>query len=386
MGAISGFLASHKAVATVGALAVVGGVAVGGIAVAKQNVAKVATVVKIVDGDTLDVRYGGEEHRIRLLNIDTPETVAPGEPVECLGAEATAFLTNLLPAGTEVRLENDVELYDPYDRELAGVFLGNELVNAEIARAGLGGAVLYEPNDRFYGDVLEAQREAEVARAGLFSPEIECTLPAQVQQYEQLARTAAAAPSQSGSLAEIDGWVEELAAAAAAGAALNEILDGDRLRFPLLTLPDAALVTIKEQVDRSTQTVTTATTQAAEARKAEEERLEAERIAAEAALKAAEEEAARKAAEEEARQEAARLEAAQRAAEEEAARQAAAQGAASQTTPRQPSGSSGGSGGSSGGYDGYTGCRAYGGGYAPNAIDEKGRAYTKIDCSTKQPI
>jgi micrococcal nuclease len=383
MGVVSGFIASHKVAAFIGALAV-GGVAVGGVAAAKHDAVKLATVTGIVDGDTIDVRYDGEEHRIRLLNVDTPETVAPGEQVECLGPEATTFLTDLLPLGAEVRLENDVELHDPYDRELAGVFLGDTLVNAEIARAGLGGAVLFEPNDRFYDDVLRAQQEAARAGAGLFSADIECTLPAQVRQYEQAAQAATtAAPAGSASPTEIDGWAAELASAAASGAALSQVLDGDRSSFPLLALTGTSIVKLSDRMHVATQSVATATTQASEARAAEQERLEAERVAAEAARKAAEEEAARRAAAEEA----ARQEAARQAADADAARRASAEQAPRQAPQSPPSsGSSGGSGGSSGGYDGYTGCRAYGGGYAPNAIDEKGRAYTKIDCSTKQPI
>jgi micrococcal nuclease len=47
-----------------------------------------ATVAKVVDGDTIDVRYDGETHHVRLLNVDTPESVDPNKPVECLGPEA----------------------------------------------------------------------------------------------------------------------------------------------------------------------------------------------------------------------------------------------------------------------------------------------------------
>ncbi len=134
-----------------------------------------ATVVRVVDGDTIVVAYDGLDHRVRLLNVDTPETVQPGQPVECLGAEAASFLRDRLPVGAPVVLQFDRERLDRYDRELAGVFdAGEVLVNAEIARAGLGVAVLFEPNRRFYDDVRAAQREAERREVGLHSRRLRC--------------------------------------------------------------------------------------------------------------------------------------------------------------------------------------------------------------------
>lgn len=79
-----------------------------------------AVVTNVVDGDTIDVQYDGQEQRVRLLNIDTPETVDPDVEPECLGPEATAFLESMLPTGTEVRLEADEEVTDRYGRYLAG--------------------------------------------------------------------------------------------------------------------------------------------------------------------------------------------------------------------------------------------------------------------------
>ncbi|MDI3329389.1 MAG: thermonuclease family protein [Micrococcus sp.] len=136
-----------------------------------------ATVVRVIDGDSLVAAVDGEDRRIRLLNVDTPETKHPQKPVQCLGPEATAFLEELLAPGDRIELEYDVERTDRYGRTLAGVFEGDSLVNAAIAEAGLGVAVLYEPNDRFYQEVLDAQERAEAAGVGLHDPEIDCTLP-----------------------------------------------------------------------------------------------------------------------------------------------------------------------------------------------------------------
>ncbi|SDS89213.1 Endonuclease YncB, thermonuclease family [Friedmanniella luteola] len=134
------------------------------------------TVVRVVDGDTVVVDDDDAQHRVRLLDVDTPETVAPGQPVQCLGPEASALLEQRLPVGAEVVLEFDEDRLDRYDRELAGVFDADDvLVNAEIARAGLGVAVVHTPNRRFYADVLEAQEEAERRERGRYSPSLACT-------------------------------------------------------------------------------------------------------------------------------------------------------------------------------------------------------------------
>ena len=137
-------------------------------------------VVRVIDGDTLIAEVGGEETTIRLLNIDTPETKHPDQPVQCLGPEAAAFLTERLPAGTEIELEYDQERTDRYDRTLAGVFESGSLINAEIAREGLGVPVLFEPNDRFLPEVEEAFEAAQRDGAGLFAEDVDCTLPAQL--------------------------------------------------------------------------------------------------------------------------------------------------------------------------------------------------------------
>ncbi|WP_324651046.1 thermonuclease family protein [Georgenia sp. H159] len=148
---------------------------VGGCAAAGEDGSgRRVTVTEVVDGDTIRVALDGDEVPVRLLNIDTPETDGPYTEAECLGAEAAAFLADLLPAGTEVRLAQDVEPQDQYGRQLAGVYLEDLLVNAEVARQGLGVPVLVEPNDRFHAEVVAAHDEARDAGRGLYDPSNGC--------------------------------------------------------------------------------------------------------------------------------------------------------------------------------------------------------------------
>ncbi|WP_051427424.1 thermonuclease family protein [Arthrobacter sp. H20] len=167
--------------------------------------AQAGEVVRVIDGDTLVINFNNEDQTVRLLNVDTPETKHPDKAVECLGPEATAFLELTLPPGTPVGLDFDVERTDQYDRVLAAVVLENgTLVNAEIARQGLGMAVLFEPNSKYFDVVRDAQAEATTNETGLYDPAAECTVPAEIEQM-----TAAVTEA-------LEGPVGETAAATAA--------------------------------------------------------------------------------------------------------------------------------------------------------------------------
>lgn len=127
-------------------------------------------VTHLVDGDTLDVTLGGARTRIRLLNVDTPETVKDNTPVQCMGPEASARLKQLAPVGSTVGLAFDVERLDQYGRTLATVVTASGQNASEVlAREGLGRAVRYGENVAGYATVVAAEHRARVARLGLWS-------------------------------------------------------------------------------------------------------------------------------------------------------------------------------------------------------------------------
>jgi micrococcal nuclease len=129
-----------------------------------------ATVVRVVDGDTLIVRVGGADESVRLIGIDTPETVAPGRPVECYGAEASDHLEALTPAGTDVRLERDVEARDVYDRLLAYVYRDDDglFVNRAQVEGGYAEAKDYPPNSAHRAELQQVQASARSGGTGLW--------------------------------------------------------------------------------------------------------------------------------------------------------------------------------------------------------------------------
>ncbi len=129
-------------------------------------------VQRVVDGDTLLLGTG---ERVRLLGVNTPETVHPKKPVEAFGKEASAF-TRRVVEGKLVRLEFDPlssrrnDGKDRYSRTLAYVFLqdGTHL-NAEIIRQGYGFAVSSSPPLKYQNEFRRLEREAREQRRGLWA-------------------------------------------------------------------------------------------------------------------------------------------------------------------------------------------------------------------------
>ncbi len=142
-----------------------------------------AHVERVVDGDTIRVRIDeivdgpgagqsevGESYPVRLIGIDTPESVRPGTPIECFGRESSAATEALLD-DQEVVLVKDVENTDRYDRLLRYVYLGEEMANARLVANGYASAYTYPPNVRHSEFFVLLEREAREADRGLWSPD-----------------------------------------------------------------------------------------------------------------------------------------------------------------------------------------------------------------------
>jgi micrococcal nuclease len=122
-----------------------------------------AVVVRVVDGDTFEARIGEEVEDVRLIGVDTPETVKPGEPVQCHGPAASRFAHRTLER-RRVRLVLGVERRDVYGRLLAYAYIGHRFVNAELLRRGLARTLAIPPNTRH--SARFDRLELEAARAG----------------------------------------------------------------------------------------------------------------------------------------------------------------------------------------------------------------------------
>ena len=127
-------------------------------------------VVRVVDGDTIRVRLGGTEERVRYIGVDTPETVKPGTPVQCFGKAASAFNARLVRART-VRLVFDAERRDRYGRLLAYVYREPDglFVNAELVRRGYAQPLTIAPNVAHADEFRRLARTARRGERGLWA-------------------------------------------------------------------------------------------------------------------------------------------------------------------------------------------------------------------------
>ncbi len=135
-------------------------------------VAATAVVLKVVDGDTIDVRDDVRGRlRIRVLGIDTPETKKPGYTVGCFGPEATAFAkANLLGQQVAVQSDPTQDRTDRYGRTLAYLVRPDGWdYSVEVVRAGMALAYIYggDPVER-YPAIAAAEQEAQAAGRGLW--------------------------------------------------------------------------------------------------------------------------------------------------------------------------------------------------------------------------
>jgi micrococcal nuclease len=126
-----------------------------------------AVVVRVIDGDTIQVRISERIEKIRYIGVNTPEVHHPAKREQPGGQEA-ARLNRELVQGRRVRLELDVQERDRYGRLLAYVWVGEVMVNAELLRRGYAQVMTVPPNVRYQNLFLRLQREARDSGRGLW--------------------------------------------------------------------------------------------------------------------------------------------------------------------------------------------------------------------------
>lgn len=129
-------------------------------------------VLHVVDGDTIDVDLHGIKTRLRLIGINTPETVNPRRPIECFGREASAYAKELL-SGKDVAIAQDLSQgeYDKYGRMLAYVFLRDgTFFNEQMIRGGYAYEYTYHFPYQYQEEFRNVERAARTAQRGLWAP------------------------------------------------------------------------------------------------------------------------------------------------------------------------------------------------------------------------
>jgi len=130
------------------------------------------SVLKVVDGDTVSINYHGEKTSVRLIGVDTPETVHPSKPVQCFGREASAEARDML-SGREVLAETDPTqgTRGTYGRLLAYVYLPDgTFVNEHLIRQGYGHEYTYNIPYTYQAKFRKAETDARINERGLWAP------------------------------------------------------------------------------------------------------------------------------------------------------------------------------------------------------------------------
>lgn len=128
----------------------------------------VTTVTRVVDGDTIVVEINGNAEKVRLIGVDTPETVHPALGEEPYGKEASNFTKQQL-TGKTVELEMDVQERDQYDRLLAYVWIDEQMFNEVLLSGGYAQVATFPPNVKYVDRFTAAQKAARESNLGLWS-------------------------------------------------------------------------------------------------------------------------------------------------------------------------------------------------------------------------
>jgi micrococcal nuclease len=120
-----------------------------------------ARVVRVIDGDTIEIAGGAH---VRYIGMDTPEIYPE---VEFYGPEAKAKNIELVE-GKLVTLEKDVSETDKYGRLLRYVYVDGVFVNGELVRLGYAEAVSYPPDTRYQWQLEQLEKEAKAAKLGIW--------------------------------------------------------------------------------------------------------------------------------------------------------------------------------------------------------------------------
>ncbi len=125
-------------------------------------------VLKVVDGDTIQIDFNGTKEKVRLIGIDTPESVHPDEAKNTENGKIASEYTKSILTGKRVKLELDVQERDKYGRILAYVYLDGQMVNKKLLADGYAQVATFPPNVKYVEEFKEIQKEAKEAKRGLW--------------------------------------------------------------------------------------------------------------------------------------------------------------------------------------------------------------------------
>lgn len=140
---------------------------------ATEDLTQSYQVVKVVDGDTFVIEKEGREQKVRLIGVDTPESVHPNANKNIEQGKIASNYTKNLIEGKKVKIELDVETTDKYGRILAYVYLENgQMVNEILLQEGYAKLATYPPNVKYVEQFTQIQKQARQQQKGFWKEEI----------------------------------------------------------------------------------------------------------------------------------------------------------------------------------------------------------------------
>ena len=135
------------------------------------NISTVYDVIRVVDGDTLVINYNGKNEKVRLIGVDTPESVHPNEEKNTEFGDSVSKFSKEILSGKQVGLEFDVQERDKYGRLLAYVYLEGQMYNKLLLEKGYAKIATYPPNVKYVEEFTTIQKQARKNKVGLWAYE-----------------------------------------------------------------------------------------------------------------------------------------------------------------------------------------------------------------------
>ena len=127
-------------------------------------------VVNVLDGDTFEIKIANKITKVRMLGIDTPETLDPRKPVQCFGKEASEKTKSLLTGKSVTLVSDKSQSYaDKYLRILAYVYEDEMFINQYLVENGYAREYTYDKSYKFQSDFKNLEKTAKGNRIGLWS-------------------------------------------------------------------------------------------------------------------------------------------------------------------------------------------------------------------------
>lgn len=133
-----------------------------------ENQNNLYEVVRVVDGDTVILNIDGQRTRVRLIGIDTPESVAEDKSRNVKEGKIASEYTKILLENKKVRVEFDEEKQDVYERKLGYLFLDDEFINEKLLKEGMAKLYTKTTNQKYSERLKKAEQHAKDNKKGFW--------------------------------------------------------------------------------------------------------------------------------------------------------------------------------------------------------------------------